>query len=552
MIRKIFVNLRPLLLGGCRLGHPPVRFPIRFIQLLNFGTFMSRRVLYTVSMLYLWLPTAIFLVGWAYWWVALLPVLLGLWACIWPFRHVGGRVEFASLWREVLIAALVMLWVVSAGIGGYMWQDPPDHIFRNAVFKDLVYNPWPVITGGQMLDYYFGFWLPSAVVAKLSHSLELGYLCQALYAAGGIWLGLRMMYEYAGRVTFRTLWVLFLFGGFDAMGVAIYSNFFPDMRFEFWRNMWGYSPAGFTSPNIALMGFVFHSYIPSFLATMMILTRPAKGYAPAVLALMSISSPIAAFSMLPITVWMLIQEMSECSGIAAKLRILFSPINVSSVIIIIPVAAYLSINNAGGHVGWYPAGEGPEVLQRIKMIVHILIIIILQMVVWLPVLWSQIKRMPQFWLLFVPSCVAFFIQVGYSADFGSRMQLAVQTFLTLQVAVFVGSWSLRPVRVRRAFAVVSLLCFVSTGWEIGRRVHHGLTVPRNEWRVMQLPNVFVENRCTANFTADASRWHLGPNDVSSPRLDDFFRRHPECRLYSRDYYWEPLEEDNKKMLNIYE
>lgn len=115
----------------------------------------------------------------------------------------------------------------------------------------------------------------------------------------------------------------------------------------------------------------------------------------------------------------------------------------------------------------------------------------------------------------------FFIQVGYSADFGSRMQLAVQTFLTLQVAVFVGSWSSRPVRVRRAFAVVSLLCFVSTGWEIGRRVHHGLTVPRNEWRVMQLPNVFVENRCTANFTADASRWHLGPNDVSSPRLDDF-------------------------------
>lgn len=170
--------------------------------------------------------------------------------------------------------------------------------------------------------------------------------------------------------------------------------------------------------------------------------------------------------MLPITVWMLIQEMSGCSSIAAKLRILFSPINVSSVIIIIPVAAYLSINNAGGHVGWYPAGEGPEVLQRIKMIVHILIIITLQMVVWLPVLWSQIKRMPQFWLLFVPSCVAFFIQVGYSADFGSRMQLAVQTFLTLQVAVFVGSWSSRPVRVRRAFAVVSLLCFVSTGWEI--------------------------------------------------------------------------------------
>lgn len=501
---------------------------------------MSRRVLYTVSMLYLWLPLAIFLVGWTYWWVAVLPLIFGLWVSVWPFRHLKGRVRFASAGREILIAALVLFWVASAGIGGLMWQDPPDHIFRNAVFNDLVSNPWPVITGGQMLNYYFGFWLPPAVVAKLFHSIESGYICQLFYASLGVWLGLRMMYESIGRVTLPTLLVLFLFSGFDALGVVIYSNFFPDMHFTITRSLWGYSPAGFTAPNIALMGFIFNQYIPAFLATMMILSRPCKGYAPAVLALMAISTPIAAFSLLPLVIWRLYREVSERRGISARLSVLFSPLNIASVIIVIPVASFLSLNNAAGHVGWYPAGEGPVVIQRIKMIVHILIIITLQMVVWLPVLWRRIGRMPEFWLLFIPSVIAFFIQVGYSADFGSRMQMAMQTFLTLEAAMFVSTWKSHPRRLRNAFVAVSLLCVISTGWDVMRRIYYGATIPRAEWISRQLPNVFVENRCTANFTADASRWHLGPNDVVSPGLDDFFRRHPECRIY-RDYLQEPLE-----------
>lgn len=503
---------------------------------------MSRRVLYTVSMLYLWLPLAIFLVGWTYWWIAVLPLLLGLWVSVAPFRHVGGSVNFASAWKEILIAFLVLFWTANAGIGGLMWQDPVDHIFRNAVFNDLVSNPWPVITGGQMLNYYFGFWLPAAVAAKLFNSIELGNICQLLYAASGIWLGLRMMYERIGSVTLSTLLVLILFSGFDSMGVAIYSNFFPDMHFTIYKSLWGYSPAGFTAPNMALMGFIFNQYIPSFLATMMMLTRPCKGYAPAVLALMAISSPIAAFSLLPLVVWMLYKEMSESQGLSSKMCVLFSPLNIASVIIVIPVAAFLSLNNAAGHVGWYPAGEGPVVIQRIKMIVHILIIITLQMVVWMPVLWKRIGRMPEFWLLFIPSAIAFFIQVGYSADFGSRMQMAVQTLLTLEVAIFVNRWKSHTRRLRRAFVVVSLLCLVSTGWEVARRVYFGSTVPVEEWRSCQLPNVFVENRCTANFTSDASLWHLGPNDVVSPRLDDFFRRHPEGRIY-RDYLAHPLDEE---------
>ena len=39
---------------------------------------------------------------------------------------------------------LVVLWVLFAGVGGFVWQNPWDHKFRNAVFMDLVNHPWPV------------------------------------------------------------------------------------------------------------------------------------------------------------------------------------------------------------------------------------------------------------------------------------------------------------------------------------------------------------------------------------------------------------------------
>lgn len=65
--------------------------------------------------------------------------------------------------------------------------------FRNAVFMDLVERPWPVQSGGNALVYYLGFWLPSALVAKLTHSLETGFFIQN--ASGMLQMLLLLIYN---------------------------------------------------------------------------------------------------------------------------------------------------------------------------------------------------------------------------------------------------------------------------------------------------------------------------------------------------------------------
>lgn len=503
---------------------------------------MSRKALYTVSMLYLWFPLAIFLAGWTYWWVASVTVILGLWISVSPFRHLTGRIVTGKRTFEITVAVILLFWVIWAGIGGIMYQDPIDQVYRNAVFRDLVYNPWPVIAQGQMLNYYFGFWLPAVVIAKLTGSIIAGKLFLILYCTLGLWLGLRLIYECMHRAGLKALFVLLLFGGMDVAGVGIYSNFFPDLCYTIHHGFWGYSPAGFTMPNVTLLVYAFNQYIPSVIATLLVLARPCKGYGPAVLAMLMMTSPFAAVGLFPLVAWNLWREVSACHGLRARLLTVFTPVNIASVIIIIPVCVFYSINNSAGHIQWYPAGEGPVVIQRIKMIVHILLLILLQMGVWIPFIWKRVRHSMDFWLLFLTSCCAMFIQVGYSADFGTRVQLAMQTYLTLQIAISVENFRLfaRPMRV--AFVTVGLLCVSGTAWELVRRVYFTFQTPYAEWEANQMPNIFVMNRCTYNFTAPASDWHFGPNDVSSPWLDDFFERHPECNEY-HDYLMEPMYDD---------
>lgn len=132
-------------------------------------------------MYYLFLPLAIFLCSWAKLWIGIpLTILLGI-APIFMLKDVRGETVPGSLRQETTVFFVLLIWVVLSGIGGYVWQNRRDHFFRNAVFMDLVERPWPVQSDGNALVYYLGFWLPSALVAKLTHSLETGYLMQLVY-----------------------------------------------------------------------------------------------------------------------------------------------------------------------------------------------------------------------------------------------------------------------------------------------------------------------------------------------------------------------------------
>ncbi|GEM_PF-2149311 len=131
---------------------------------------MSSRLLYRVSFLYLALPVLIFLLTWLRLWLGLICALVVVLALIqvWRERQGDSRLERRGILGGLLLLAL---WAWLSGVGGYAFQNS-DHYCRNAVLRDLVNYSWPVVyretVGGspQMLVYYFGHWLPAALVGK--------------------------------------------------------------------------------------------------------------------------------------------------------------------------------------------------------------------------------------------------------------------------------------------------------------------------------------------------------------------------------------------------
>lgn len=166
-------------------------------------TMMSERSIVMQAWAWLLLPVMLFVGFWFRPWIAL-PVLG---AIIWsvsrlvsvigaasfvgaapfqgrekPRRVAAPGVRISSRWWWML--AVVVLYVVVSGIGGFVAQMPNDHAWRNAVFFDLARRDWPVVYDdgeGTMLCYYFAFWLPSAVVAKVAGVIRAGDVAQVLY-----------------------------------------------------------------------------------------------------------------------------------------------------------------------------------------------------------------------------------------------------------------------------------------------------------------------------------------------------------------------------------
>lgn len=136
---------------------------------------MTKRNIAIISSYYLFLPLAIFLCSWVKVGIGI-PLTIIL--CVLPlflFKNIKGNSVSGTITQETIILVIVFGWVLLSGIGGYVWQNRWDHIFRNVVFEDLSYQTWPVQNGNSVLTYYIGFWLPSALISKVTNNIEIGY-----------------------------------------------------------------------------------------------------------------------------------------------------------------------------------------------------------------------------------------------------------------------------------------------------------------------------------------------------------------------------------------
>jgi hypothetical protein len=190
--------------------------------------------LYCTSYLYLGLPFVIFCIGWLR---TPINIVVGLIICWIILRQLQRTIrqeekQFVVQPRQIVIAVIILgIWVLFSGIGGWTFQNIDFHI-RNAIYRDLINYPWPVIYSPQqsnfinpgstqiMLVYYIGYWLPGALVGKLA-----GWGAANAFLFLWIWLGVSLIVmllaNWLKKPPILLAIILIFFSGMDLLGALL-------------------------------------------------------------------------------------------------------------------------------------------------------------------------------------------------------------------------------------------------------------------------------------------------------------------------------------------
>jgi hypothetical protein len=275
---------------------------------------------------YLTLPAVVFLVGWLEWWwlvLALAALGVGFWR-LW----LRAPKVWVPRWnrRTLVVAAVVgvflMLGAAFSGVGGLSFQHG-DHAWRNAIFEMLVIEPWPVVmtsrAGEIALTYYFGFWLPAALVGK-AFGLAVGWIALLAWTGLGLAVFACLVMSLLERFAVWPVVVFAFFGGLDAVQKGIWNRLddfvVPNSSIEFLDQHHLYAFTAFGDQ----LTTVFNQAIPAWVLTALIFAQRDGRSIVALCALASIQCPLPVLGAGVIAVaWVIGQPREGLGGGANRL-----------------------------------------------------------------------------------------------------------------------------------------------------------------------------------------------------------------------------------------
>ena len=237
------------------------------------------RIIFSVGYLYMLLPVVIFIGGYlkSVFAIILLPLLIwGYVSAIKAIKPIKAP-EIDKRTKFYLIAAFVVIvvWCLYCGIGGYT-ASTGDLPYRNTIYELLVNNSWPVhkniIYDGdiqnRVLCYYIGTWFPSALVGKL-FGVEAGWFFQMIWSVLGIYLCYLIICLIFNKVKLWPIIVFMAYDGLDYVGTCFRSGGLVSIMDT--RSWWaGFVQfASFTSQ----LAYVFNQALPAWVATLLVLSQ---------------------------------------------------------------------------------------------------------------------------------------------------------------------------------------------------------------------------------------------------------------------------------------
>lgn len=430
-----------------------------------------------VCYLYLLLPFILFCLTWLKLPIGLVITTLLIWI-VWRILRRSKAAEPlpGKLWVGIL---LLGLWVILSGVGGFAFQNQ-DHHVRNAVFRDLIENDWPVVfplaDGGSLkvIAYYIGYWLPAALVGKIG-----GWVSANIALFLWTWLGVILVALQVARKLNRSLLfaalLLIFFSGMDAIGTLFMRGIFPTrypglwppiQHLEWWAPMMQFS--SFTTQ----LFWVFNQAVPAWLCMALILNRQDNRQVGLIWSLCFFYAPLPALGMLPLVLAGFFPKQGEewkglWEGTKALFRNVMAAVNIENTLGAGLVAAvaylYFSMNQTVARYGLFKP-------DQIAIPIYILFLLAEGFLLW-ALLLPKYKKDFQWYLIGMLLLISPWVSIGLSNDF--CMRASIPALFCLMAAVGENLSLIK--RDNRALGVILSVCLVIGAltplYEINRSVY---------------------------------------------------------------------------------
>ena len=428
----------------------------------------------------------------------------------------------------LIAAALLFSWL--AGQGGFFPQKS-DHLWRNALFRDLIMESWPVayeILPGSRLVYYYNFWLIPAAAAKLflpfgeRAAVEAGHVFLFLWTS--FWL-FTILLMCCCKLKLKSLLkiilfiiIFFFFSGMDCIGFWIQKKTFLAYHLEWWT-FWQYSSV-FTQ-----LAWVFNQAVPAWLCTILVFDDAKTWHHAAILSFCFLYAPFPTVGLGVIVAFHYLLKLIASwrnHEVPDFFKKICSAGNIEILISIVPVIAlfYLSNGTVNAAAGSAPKGNMPMfifLLQNTFMLKNYLLFIILEFLVIALLLWKNHRCDIIF---YAASLELFVLPMFYivSSDFCMRVSVPALCFLALFAFKFLTSEeTAQPYDRARKYILILILMIgaVTPIVEIGSACYLASKVEMKYWRLNQI----------YTFTIKESMKHGFGNFVSIDASQKFFFRY---------------------------
>lgn len=407
---------------------------------------VRRDVLFALCCAYLTIPVIIFMVGYLRLWIGIPAALVMTGAALYSCRDfckgpdkklTGISSNFTGMKMPLkyllILAVISFITVLISGVGEYVYS-MVDHVFRRAIFNDLINYKWPVIydystqinprviavlgktEGTTALVYYTTFWMPSALFGKV-FGLAAGNVFLLIWTTLGVWLTLVGTTLFIKRISWAVPVIFITFSGLDALPNIVHSitQYEGFMAIEHWLPTFAYMS------NFTQLSNVFNQCVPIWVVMVMLVLSSNVRSTGFIGSLSFAYSPWASIGMLPIALALAFKKELQPEKRSKVILQLLNPVGIAACIVMLGIYGpyYMVSTSASDESGfaWKFCSNFGE------FILFWLLLMIIEVVPFALALWKTKKKEPLFIASILTLAVIPVYKISYFNDFSMRASL---------------------------------------------------------------------------------------------------------------------------------